>query len=476
MRGASSVTRALCAAAVVVFGLSIGTARQSFAQTPVPTPVPTTAPTPGGDCCAVHNGPGCDLSDCQQCVCGSDPVCCSSSPDADGWDAICVADTMDPTNGCNTICPCAQTPVPTPTPGGPCCNPHEGGGCDISACQACVCGEDPHCCGINFTCDPDGFCWDATCVLEASTDCSASCPCQPPPTATPTPVATPGGDCCAAHGGPSCDDSTCSSCVCNIDHECCNNLWDQTCTDEASVECSDSCPCAGTGDCCSPHDPAPGCNETSCKACVCGIDDPCCTDGQGWDADCVSEANVECAAACPCAPKGPCCDAHPDTVGCDENRCQLCVCAIDATCCNQGWDGTCASEAANECHERCTGCGVSDCCSAQTTPGCSTDACKSCVCGIDSFCCDQMWDSGCVDIASGTDCGTTCACGGGGSCTGDCNGDGQVTVNDLIIAVNVALGNAPVSQCTAIDTNGDGQVSVNELIQAVNSALNGCTG
>jgi hypothetical protein len=188
----------------------------------------------------------------------------------------------------------------------------------------------------------------------------------------------------------------------------------------------------------------------------------------------VSEANIECAAACPCAPRGPCCDAHPDTVGCDENRCQLCVCSLDAICCNQGWDGTCASEAANECRGRCTGCGVSDCCAPKTTAGCSTDACKNCVCNTDSFCCDQFWDSGCVGIANGTDCGSTCQCGSTASCAGDCNGDGQVLVNELVSAVNIALGTSPVSSCAAADTNGDGQVSVSELIQAVNAALSGC--
>jgi Ca2+-binding EF-hand superfamily protein len=40
--------------------------------------------------------------------------------------------------------------------------------------------------------------------------------------------------------------------------------------------------------------------------------------------------------------------------------------------------------------------------------------------------------------------------------------------------VNIALGNAPVSSCPAFDRNGDGEVSINELIAAVNAALNGC--
>ena len=54
---------------------------------------------------------------------------------------------------------------------------------------------------------------------------------------------------------------------------------------------------------------------------------------------------------------------------------------------------------------------------------------------------------------------------------GDCNGDGRVTVSDLVGAVNVAIGNQPLSTCARADDNGDGQVSIDELIRAVNAAL-----
>lgn len=62
----------------------------------------------------------------------------------------------------------------------------------------------------------------------------------------------------------------------------------------------------------------------------------------------------------------------------------------------------------------------------------------------------------------------------GNSCVGDCSGNGDVTVSDLITMVNIALGNADVSTCAAGDQNGDGVIGVNEIIAAVNSALNGC--
>ena len=62
----------------------------------------------------------------------------------------------------------------------------------------------------------------------------------------------------------------------------------------------------------------------------------------------------------------------------------------------------------------------------------------------------------------------------GAGCVGDCSGDGQVLVNELITGVNIALGNQPVSTCPAFDADHSGMVEINELIAAVNNALNGC--
>jgi hypothetical protein len=50
-----------------------------------------------------------------------------------------------------------------------------------------------------------------------------------------------------------------------------------------------------------------------------------------------------------------------------------------------------------------------------------------------------------------------------------------VTVNELIIGVNIALGSSQVIDCPSFDTNSDGSVAVNELISGVNALLNGCT-
>jgi hypothetical protein len=59
-------------------------------------------------------------------------------------------------------------------------------------------------------------------------------------------------------------------------------------------------------------------------------------------------------------------------------------------------------------------------------------------------------------------------------CDGDCNGDGAVTIDELLTMVNIALGNVTVRDCTPGDANGDGQITVDEILAAVTNALNGC--
>ncbi|MFI5396803.1 MAG: hypothetical protein ACHQ9S_14805 [Candidatus Binatia bacterium] len=57
-------------------------------------------------------------------------------------------------------------------------------------------------------------------------------------------------------------------------------------------------------------------------------------------------------------------------------------------------------------------------------------------------------------------------------CVGDCDGDGQVSVDEILTIVNIALGNVPLSSCTA--GNANGKITVDEILTAVNNALNGC--
>ena len=59
-------------------------------------------------------------------------------------------------------------------------------------------------------------------------------------------------------------------------------------------------------------------------------------------------------------------------------------------------------------------------------------------------------------------------------CVGDCNRNAQVTIDELVRGVGLALGTASATICEAIDNNLDGTVAVNELVRAVGRALNGC--
>jgi len=59
-------------------------------------------------------------------------------------------------------------------------------------------------------------------------------------------------------------------------------------------------------------------------------------------------------------------------------------------------------------------------------------------------------------------------------CPGDCDGNGSVTVGEIIALVNIALGNAQPSSCSRGDTDESRGVTINEIIAAVNAALSRC--
>jgi enediyne biosynthesis protein E4 len=56
---------------------------------------------------------------------------------------------------------------------------------------------------------------------------------------------------------------------------------------------------------------------------------------------------------------------------------------------------------------------------------------------------------------------------------GDCDGDGRVTMPELVQGVAIALGKMPLVACAAFDTDGDRRVDVSELLLAVRQALTG---
>lgn len=62
------------------------------------------------------------------------------------------------------------------------------------------------------------------------------------------------------------------------------------------------------------------------------------------------------------------------------------------------------------------------------------------------------------------------------TCEGDCNDDRSVSIDEIILGVRIAFGDAPIGDCEAIDGDGSGAVTVNELVEAVTRALQGCGG
>jgi hypothetical protein len=60
------------------------------------------------------------------------------------------------------------------------------------------------------------------------------------------------------------------------------------------------------------------------------------------------------------------------------------------------------------------------------------------------------------------------------ACLGDCNADGQVTVDEVVTLVNIALGNSAVDACLNGDVDGGGAITVDEIVTALNLALDGC--
>jgi len=92
------------------------------------------------------------------------------------------------------------------------------------------------------------------------------------------------------------------------------------------------------------------------------------------------------------------CYASNGSPGCSVDACCMSVCPLDPFCCNNTWDGICASLAIANCTD-CGSAGAGSCFTSNGSPGCQSSACCSAICAADPFCCNTSWDGICADAA-----------------------------------------------------------------------------
>lgn len=60
------------------------------------------------------------------------------------------------------------------------------------------------------------------------------------------------------------------------------------------------------------------------------------------------------------------------------------------------------------------------------------------------------------------------------ACPGDCNGNLTVTIDEVLLGVNIVLGVITPQTCPGMDSGGNGSIEIDEILRAVNAALIGC--
>jgi hypothetical protein len=59
-------------------------------------------------------------------------------------------------------------------------------------------------------------------------------------------------------------------------------------------------------------------------------------------------------------------------------------------------------------------------------------------------------------------------------CVGDCDGDDEVSVSELILGVGMALGEDTIDECPAFDFTPDDRIMIDELLLSVAASSEGC--
>jgi subtilisin-like proprotein convertase family protein len=346
--------------------------------------------------------------------------------------------------------PATETPTTTPTgnPGTTCSdgtqcqsgNCVDGRCCEVPSCPAgefCnIPGREGACaapgpngapCDTGQQCE-SGNCVDGFCCAVPACPAGEFCntgECRPP-----------GGN-----GTPCSDPAQCRSGFC-VDGFCC-----------ATATCPVGQFCT-TGQCEGPGENGAPCSDPAqCRSGFC-VDGFCCAvamcpDGQFCNTGTCSGPSAN---GTPCRSPEQCLSNNcVDGVCCD-----VMTCPPGELCDIPGQEGMCAGPA------------------ALGNPCVDPAQCLSAIC-TDGVCCDVAVcpvGEACNVPGSEGHCAPACL-----DCVGDCNCDGEVTVDELIIMVNIALEGSSTSstaRCLAGDPSGNGRITIEEIIAAVNNALFEC--
>jgi len=387
---------------------ALAVAMPLYAASAVHAQCPTTS-----SCLSPHATPGCDSAACCTTVCAVDPLCCASD-----WDASCVglANTS-----CIGYCGAAVS--------GSCYSAHANPACDNAACCAAVCTADPFCCDTQ---------WDVTCAQFAGFTCQG----------TPGTCGVTQASCFKAHAQGACDDVACCTAVCSVDPSCCAQSWDSICVTIATQTCVAGCaPAVEAGSVVE----AEGCDERAndpCYAATGGTPQsvaintqlrgtlgrpPSSTNGLDVDVfrvtvpdpdgDGLARVTVEFSSSpqawAALVPAGTCVPMSASLLHLASNFCVVTTSAAQCIPAGTyslvvaggtypafgGSDITCIAGNAYTAKvvvaQNCTPCTATapSCYLPHDSAGCNTPACCTAVCANDAFCCEQVWDATCVELA-----------------------------------------------------------------------------
>lgn len=359
---------------------------------------------------------------------GDGPIPCDSSADCPdglicGPDGMCIPSPPCMNDG---DCPpghvCGENDICVPVP----CETDED--CPLGS----VCGEDDVCvpipctsdddCPPGTSCGDDGFCEPMGCMTDA--DCPLGSQCGEDGICTPIGCmddedCPPGSECG--------EDDTCVPLPCETDDDCppgtvCgeNGMCEPIgCMDDG--DCPSGSRCAENGIC----EPVPCTSDEDCPP----------------GSDCGEDGFCE---PVPCDADEDC----PPASTCEDGTCEPIPCTMDSDCprgSTCGENGICIPTPCTS-DEDCPEGSICDLESGQCVPEAE--------CTMPGFAeCRQDRRETCLD--------QTCVC------TGDCDGDGKVFVDEVTRAVLILGGQRDVSFCPAADADGDGRVFVDEVTLAV---------